>query len=65
MNGIIPAHLLIEYLYTYLTWSELDEAGLTWADLDDAQLTWTEFESWNPEQQPIPRYSLGCTFCEP
>ncbi|UWG96391.1 YmfQ family protein [Dehalobacter sp. DCM] len=50
INYVIPAHLTIEYLYRYLTWGELDAAGITWADLDAAQLTWAEFEAWNPSQ---------------
>ncbi|WP_415534906.1 putative phage tail protein [Dehalobacter sp. 4CP] len=53
INRVIPAHLMVEYLYTYLTWSALNGAGLTWGGLDAAQFTWAEFETWNPEQEPI------------
>jgi hypothetical protein len=53
INRVIPAHLMAEYLYTYLTWSALNGAGITWAGLDAAQFTWAEFETWNPEQEPI------------
>ncbi|WP_368292872.1 putative phage tail protein [Dehalobacter sp. TBBPA1] len=62
---IIPTHLLVEYIYTYLTWGELNEAGYTWADLDDAKFTWEELETWNTNTDPIVKYSVGCTFCEP
>lgn len=48
VDRIIPAHLLVEYLYTYLTWGELDGAGITWVDLDARGFTWEQFESWNP-----------------
>lgn len=65
INQIIPAHLLVEYLYTYLTWQQLDDAEITWVDLDDAVFTWEEFETWNPSANPLPRYSVTCTFCEP
>ncbi len=53
INQIIPAHLLVEYLYTYLTWQQLDAAQITWADLDDAGFTWEEFETWNPDANPL------------
>lgn len=45
---VIPAHLDILYLYTYLNWSELDAAEFTWNQLDEAGLTWTAFEKLNP-----------------
>ncbi|RJE48697.1 MULTISPECIES: putative phage tail protein [unclassified Dehalobacter] len=53
INRAIPAHLMVEYLYTYLTWLALNGAGLSWAELDAAQFTWAKFETWNPEQEPI------------
>jgi hypothetical protein len=55
INQIIPAHLLVEFLYTYLTWQQLDDAQITWEDLDNAQFTWDEFERWNPASNPLPR----------
>jgi hypothetical protein len=33
---------------TYLTWEQLDAAGIAWVDLDNLQFTWEEFETWNP-----------------
>lgn len=34
VEDIIPAHLKTIYVFTYLTWGELDGAELTWADVE-------------------------------
>lgn len=44
-----PAHLQVDYEFTYLSWYELDSAAITWNDLDQAGFTWYTFETWNPE----------------
>lgn len=49
LDRIIPAHLFIEYLYSYLTWEQLDATAMTWAELDEMQMTWEQFETWNPD----------------
>jgi hypothetical protein len=33
-DELIPAHLIYEFIYTYLPWSELDESSLTWNQID-------------------------------
>lgn len=48
LREIIPAHLAIDFVFTYLTWDELDSANLTWDDLDALGLTWDQFEVYNP-----------------
>jgi hypothetical protein len=48
IREVVPAHLEILYLYTYLNWSELDAAEYSWDELDEAELTWTMFEKLNP-----------------
>lgn len=48
IQAIIPAHLLLEYVYTYLTWQQLDNTGITWGGLEIAALTWGQLEVWNP-----------------
>lgn len=46
LREIIPAHLAIEFKFTYLNWNELDIANLTWDELDALNLTWDEFERY-------------------
>ncbi|WP_128893606.1 putative phage tail protein [Longirhabdus pacifica] len=41
---IIPAHLAMEFVFTYLTWDELDNYLWTWDELDQKDITWKEFE---------------------
>lgn len=48
LRDIIPAHLAIDFVFTFLTWDELDQANLTWDELDALGLTWDEFELFNP-----------------
>lgn len=48
LREIIPAHLAIQFEFTYLTWDELDAANLTWDELDALNLTWDQFEVWKP-----------------
>lgn len=55
IQEIIPAHLLLEYLYTYLSWQQLDNAQITWEELDETQFTWDELERWNPQTNPLLR----------
>ena len=46
LREIVPAHLAIEFKFTYLNWNELDIANLTWDELDALNLTWDEFERY-------------------
>lgn len=46
IDNVAHAHLETKYVYTYLTWNELDTANHTW-DYQDAQaLTWNQYEVW-------------------
>lgn len=45
VREIVPAHLEIEYVFTYITWAEVDAQGWTWGDVDALGMTWAEFES--------------------
>ena len=47
LNQIIPAHLAIEYIFTYMTWDEFDRHNNTWNEWDALNLTWDEFEKYN------------------
>ena len=48
LRDIIPAHLAIEFEFTYLSWNELDIANLTWDEIDALGLTWDQFERFKP-----------------
>jgi len=40
----IPANMLMEISYKYLTWDELDNLDMTFAELDAEEVRWEEFE---------------------
>jgi hypothetical protein len=42
VRDIMPAHLLVEFAYRYLRWSEFDAKALTWDGLDAEAMTWDE-----------------------
>lgn len=44
LRDIIPAHLLIDYEFTFTTWDRLDSLNLTWNQIDEMNLTWNEIE---------------------
>ena len=46
IEEIIPAHLLVEYVYWYITWAVLEERVSSWAELEAAKLTWDGLEKW-------------------
>jgi len=45
IEDILPAHLLVQYLFWYVTWEELEGRGLTWQMAQDQGMTWEEFET--------------------
>lgn len=45
IEDILPAHLLIQYLFWYVTWEELENRRLTWQMIRDQEMTWEEFET--------------------
>ena len=45
IEDILPAHLLIQYLFWYVTWEELDGRELTWQMIQEQGMTWEEFET--------------------
>lgn len=46
IENIKPAHLAVEYAFTYLRWDELDSKKLTWDQFDALHQTWNELEVW-------------------
>ena len=45
MEEILPAHVLVQYLFWYQTWEELNGRQLTWQDVHEEQMTWEAFET--------------------
>lgn len=43
IRDIMPAHLVVEYVYRYLQWNELDGYVWSWDTLDAKDYTWDEF----------------------
>lgn len=43
---IIPAHLVVEYIFTYMTWKEFDSYNKTWQQWYEMNLTWTQFTEY-------------------
>lgn len=43
LREIIPAHLAIEFKFTYLLWNEFDTKPTTWDSVDASGLTWDEW----------------------
>lgn len=44
IEAILPAHVLVQYLFWYVTWEELEARSLTWQEANDQGMTWKEFE---------------------
>ena len=45
IEDILPAHLLVQYLFWYQTWAELNGRNLTWQALQEQNMTWESFET--------------------
>ena len=41
---ILPCHLEVEFYFRYLTWEELEAAGVTWEWVEQNGHTWVSFE---------------------
>lgn len=46
LSQIIPAHLVIEYIFTYITWAEFDSYNKTWQEWDSLNLNWKQFTEY-------------------
>jgi uncharacterized protein YmfQ (DUF2313 family) len=44
IDRIKPAHLAYTYIYTFITWSEVEIYNLTWDAWEALNLTWEQFE---------------------
>lgn len=45
IESILPAHVLVQYLFWYVTWEELETWALTWQTVYEQNMTWQEFET--------------------
>ncbi|MBO8158819.1 MAG: YmfQ family protein [Thermosyntropha sp.] len=48
IEEIKPAHLAVDYEFSYLVWDELDGLNTTWDQLDAHSYTWDELEVLDP-----------------
>lgn len=48
IEEIKPAHLAVEYQFTYTVWGELNTWAKTWGDLNALGLTWDALMTWRP-----------------
>lgn len=46
LSQTIPAHLVIEYIFTYMTWAEFDSYNKTWQRWAALRLNWKEFTEY-------------------
>lgn len=44
IDTIIPAHLAVNYTFTFMLWDEFDIYNKTWDDWESLDLTWSELE---------------------
>ena len=45
IEDILPAHLAIEYVFWYLTWTELERKFASWQSIEDRTLSWLGLET--------------------
>lgn len=48
IEEIKPAHLAVEYQFSYTVWGELNSWGKTWGELNTLGLTWGDLMTWRP-----------------
>lgn len=48
LREIIPAHLAIEFRFTFLTWDEIDGVNDTWTEWEAHGFTWDQMEVYRP-----------------
>lgn len=46
IRKVAPAHLDFEFIFTYMTWDEMEAYNLNWNQWDAKNLTWDEFEKY-------------------
>ena len=46
IEDILPAHVLAEYDFWYLTWAQLEQKLPTWKSIEEKDLTWGQLETY-------------------
>ena len=46
LAALLPAHLLVQYHFWYLTWAQLESKFSCWQEIEDKALTWTGLETY-------------------
>ena len=46
IEDILPAHVLAQYTFWYITWAELEAKLPTWQAIEALELTWTGLETY-------------------
>ena len=46
IEDILPAHVLAQYTFWYITWTELETKLPTWQAIEALELTWTRLETY-------------------
>lgn len=46
LEQILPCHLGIEYIFTFIIWQELEEWFADWAELESSALSWKALEAY-------------------
>lgn len=46
IRTFIPAHLDIEYVFSYMTWKERDNYNKQWSEWDNLNLNWEQYEGY-------------------
>lgn len=49
IRDVIPAHLDIKYIYSYMTWKEFNNYNKTWEQWNSLNLNWREFERYKED----------------
>lgn len=50
LRDVIPAHLDIKYIYSFMTWNEFNNYNKTWRMWNSLNLTWNEFEKYKEDK---------------
>ena len=46
IEDILPAHVLAQYTFWYITWTEMETKLPTWQAIEALELTWTRLETY-------------------
>ena len=53
ITEVMPAHLLVNFIYRYLTWDMYESYNRTWDAWDALNLTWDELEVYDSKSRGV------------